>query len=81
MYVCICRSVTERDIRRAIGDGACRMRDLRKELGDPRLELEVVKEAIGDLRPRYTQLDRFRILAEKNPALLKLKDALDLDLG
>lgn len=33
MYVCICRSVTERDIRRAIGDGACRMRELRKELG------------------------------------------------
>ena len=74
----IVNDVQENYMREEKGD---LMQYLRKELGDPRLELEVVKEAIGDMRPRYTQMDRFRILAEKNPALLKLKDALDLDLG
>lgn len=54
---------------------------LRHELDAPGLELKVVKEEVTDLRPRYTPMDRFRILAEKNPALLKLKDELDLDLG
>lgn len=54
---------------------------LRRELGDPRLELEVVKQEVTDLRPRYTAKDRFQIMAEKNPALLQLRDALDLDLG
>jgi len=54
---------------------------LRRELGDPLLQLEVVKQEVTDLRPRYTAKDRFQIMAEKNPALLKLRDALDLDLG
>ncbi len=54
---------------------------LRRELNDPLLELSVVKEEVKDLRPRYTTRDRFNILAEKNPALLKLREALDLDLG
>ncbi|HEX2618084.1 MAG TPA: DNA polymerase III subunit gamma/tau [Flavobacteriales bacterium] len=54
---------------------------LRRELGDPGLELNVIKEEITNLRPRYTPKDKFNILAEKNPALLKLRDALDLDLG
>jgi len=54
---------------------------LRRELADPILDLQVVKETVTDLRPRYTVRDRFAILAEKNPALVKLRDALDLDLG
>jgi DNA polymerase-3 subunit gamma/tau len=54
---------------------------LRRELGDPMLQLEVVKQEVTDLRPRYTAKDRFQIMAEKNPALLQLRDALDLDLG
>lgn len=33
MYVCICRQVTDRDIRDAVAQGACRMRDLREQLG------------------------------------------------
>lgn len=33
MYVCICRGITDRQIRKAISGGARRMRDLRKELG------------------------------------------------
>lgn len=54
---------------------------LRRELGDPGLDLQVTKEEVKDLRPRYTARDKFSILAEKNPALLTLRDALDLDLG
>ncbi len=54
---------------------------LRRELADPLLELHVTKEVITNLRPRYTAKDRFNIMAEKNPALLKLREALDLDLG
>ncbi|MBK9759814.1 MAG: DNA polymerase III subunit gamma/tau [Flavobacteriales bacterium] len=54
---------------------------LRREMADPILDLQVTKEAITNLRPRYTVKDRFDILAEKNPALLKLREALDLDLG
>ncbi len=54
---------------------------LRHELDAPGLELKVVKEEVTDLRPRYTPRDRFEIMAEKNPALRKLKDELDLDLG
>ncbi|MGO9445489.1 MAG: (2Fe-2S)-binding protein [Thiobacillaceae bacterium] len=33
MYICICRQVTDRDIREAVTQGACRMRDLRQQLG------------------------------------------------
>lgn len=33
MYVCICRQVTDRDIRKAAENGVCRMRDLREQLG------------------------------------------------
>lgn len=53
---------------------------LRRQLGDPALQLEVVKEAVVT-KPRYTKLDRFNLMAEKNPALLKLRQELDLDLG
>jgi DNA polymerase-3 subunit gamma/tau len=54
---------------------------LRRELADPILDLQVTKEVITNLRRRYTVKDRFDLLAEKNPALLKLREALDLDLG
>jgi DNA polymerase-3 subunit gamma/tau len=54
---------------------------LRRELGDPGLDLRVEKEEITDLRPRYTPKDRFAIMAERNPALLGLKEKLGLDLG
>ncbi len=33
MVVCLCRQVTEGQIRSAIDDGACCMRDLNKKLG------------------------------------------------
>ena len=54
---------------------------LRREMEMPELELEVVKQEVTNLRPRYTAKDRFMIMAEKNPALLKLREDLDLDLG
>lgn len=54
---------------------------LRRELDLPSLDLLVEKAVITDLRPRYTLRDRFMIMAERNPALLTLRDELDLDLG
>ncbi|MEZ4756168.1 MAG: DNA polymerase III subunit gamma/tau [Flavobacteriales bacterium] len=53
---------------------------LRRAMGDPALDLEVVKEEVV-VRPRYTNLDKFKLMAEQNPALLKLNELLDLDLG
>ncbi|PAU86480.1 (2Fe-2S)-binding protein [Pseudomonas sp. WN033] len=32
MYVCLCKGVTDRQIRDAINSGACSMRDLRESL-------------------------------------------------
>lgn len=53
---------------------------LRRELGDMGLELEVVKEEVV-LKRRYTPAERFAVMAERNPALIELQRALDLDLG
>jgi bacterioferritin-associated ferredoxin len=33
MYVCVCRAVTDSQIREAMGEGACSMRELRQRLG------------------------------------------------
>lgn len=33
MYVCLCKAVTDRQIREAVSSGALRMRDLRCALG------------------------------------------------
>ncbi len=33
MYVCLCKSVTERDIQEAVARGAHSLKDLRRELG------------------------------------------------
>jgi bacterioferritin-associated ferredoxin len=33
VYVCVCKAVTDRQIRRAVAAGARRLRDLRAELG------------------------------------------------
>lgn len=52
---------------------------LRRELGIPDLELEVIKQEATDLKPRYTARDRFNIMAEKNPELLKLREDLGLE--
>jgi len=33
MYVCVCKAVTDRQIRQAAADGARTLKDLRRELG------------------------------------------------
>lgn len=33
MYVCVCRAVTDKQIKRAVEEGARSMRDLRERLG------------------------------------------------
>lgn len=33
MYVCVCKAVTDRDIRDAVAEGATTLRDLRRTLG------------------------------------------------
>ncbi|MFT3849987.1 MAG: (2Fe-2S)-binding protein [Propionivibrio sp.] len=33
MYVCVCKAVTERQVRQAVSDGARSLKDLRRELG------------------------------------------------
>ncbi len=53
---------------------------IRRNLGDPGLEVEVIQAEIK-VKPRYTTMDKFKLMAEKNPALLVLREELDLDLG
>jgi bacterioferritin-associated ferredoxin len=33
MYVCVCKAVTERQVRQAVSNGAQSLKDLRRELG------------------------------------------------
>ena len=33
MYVCVCKAVTERQVRQAVNNGAQSLKDLRRELG------------------------------------------------
>lgn len=53
---------------------------LRRALGDMGLELDVIKEDVV-VKPRYTALDRFKLMAERNPALITLHEVVKLDLG
>lgn len=33
MYICVCRAVSDRQVKQAVKDGACSLRDLRQCLG------------------------------------------------
>jgi len=33
MYICVCKAVTDRQIKQAVGEGACSLRDLTREFG------------------------------------------------
>lgn len=33
MYICVCKAVTERQVKEAVKEGACSLRDLRETLG------------------------------------------------
>jgi len=54
---------------------------LRRQLGDPAIDLQILVEAPSETSRPVTPLAKFKVLAEKNPALLKLREELDLDLG
>lgn len=58
MYVCLCRGVTDTDIRRLVRtEGVCSMRELSRELGVAtqcgkcgRCAREVLREAVNEVR-------------------------------
>ncbi len=54
---------------------------LKKELRNARLQLEIeyIREENGPPRA-YTSADKYKVLAEKNPALDKLRNMLNLDI-
>ena len=54
---------------------------LRKQLQNSRLSLEVVMEEVQSAHRIYSRVEQFQILEQRNPALLKLRDALSLDLS
>ncbi|GAC1038092.1 bacterioferritin-associated ferredoxin [Pseudomonas sp. No.117] len=56
MYVCLCRGVTDKQIREAIYDGCCSYREVRESTGCATqcgkcacLAKQVVKETLGEL--------------------------------
>jgi bacterioferritin-associated ferredoxin len=56
MYVCICKGITDTQIRAAVEEGASSMRDVRKTLGVASqcgkcsiLTREIVRESLNDL--------------------------------
>lgn len=59
MYVCICKAVTERQICKAVSEGAVRMNELRRDLGvcsncgkcGPRVQ-GVLRESLGAVRAK-----------------------------
>lgn len=57
MYVCLCRGVTDNQIREAILDGCCSYTDVRKTLGVASqcgkcacLAKQVVRETLGEIQ-------------------------------
>ncbi len=58
MYVCLCRGVTDNDIRRLVRtEGVCSMRELSRELGVAtqcgkcgRCARDVLREAVNEVR-------------------------------
>ncbi|MCD6017574.1 MAG: polymerase subunit gamma/tau [Bacteroidetes bacterium] len=54
--------------------------DLRKLASNRQLQLEIkVSEIVGEIKA-YKPADKFKLMAEKNPALLELKKRFDLDI-
>ncbi len=63
MYVCLCRGVTDREIRNEVDKGATHLRDLRRELGVATecgrcasCARTVLKEALAEQRAAETLL-------------------------
>jgi DNA polymerase-3 subunit gamma/tau len=53
---------------------------LRKELNNYDIQLQLVMVTVEDKTNLYTATDRYKHLAEKNPAINKLRQAFDLDI-
>lgn len=53
---------------------------LRKELDNYDIQLQLVMVTVEDKTNLYTATDRYKHLAEKNPAINKLRQAFDLDI-
>ena len=63
MYVCICNSVTDSDIRDAVEDGACNMRQLRQSTGCgskcgccKEMAVEILQQSLQETRQSRVQL-------------------------
>jgi len=54
MYVCICKSVTDSQIRNAVNEGACSMRDLCQNLGTCSQCGRCAKHVLTELRQALT---------------------------
>lgn len=54
---------------------------LRQQLQNRHLTLNVVLEESQTTHRIYSRVEQFQILEKRNPALKKLKEALDLDLS
>ena len=54
---------------------------LRQQLQNRRLTLNVVIEEVQTARRIYSRVEQYQILEKRNPAVRKLKEALDLDLS
>jgi intein-encoded DNA endonuclease-like protein len=54
---------------------------LKKELKNAKLQLEIeyIREESGSQKA-YTAADKYKVLAEKNPTLDKLRNMLNLDI-
>ena len=69
--------VQEDEIRRIRGD---LLAHLRKQLKNDFILLETeINNDVKKMKP-YTPSEKFKKLAEKNPAIRKLKDQLDLEI-
>ena len=63
MYVCICKGITDTQIRAAVQDGASSLRDVRNSLGVASqcgkcgiLTREILRESLSDLSENNEQL-------------------------
>ena len=54
---------------------------LRQQLQNSKLTINVVVEEKQTVHHIYSRVEQFQILEKRNPALKKLKEALDLDLS
>jgi DNA polymerase-3 subunit gamma/tau len=54
--------------------------ELRKLVSNKQMQLEIkVSEIVGEIKA-YKPADKFKLMAEKNPALLEFKKRFDLDI-